>query len=332
MLLEPFYGNEKAKQTLVRWMRDGRLPHAILLEGEDGCGKTLFARMAAAACLSPELLWKEEPSHQALRNQRLVLEDCHPDVKLVQSEDRSRGFHIEAIRQLRTDAYIKPNDGDRKVYILRNVHNMTEQAQNAMLKLIEEPPPQVTFLLTCANRAKLLPTILSRVALVPILPCGPEDCLRALEQWAPESTPQQRQTAARLSGGCLGKARELLENESLLALYTAARRAACTAVIGAEFELLCALSPYTGNGKREEFLRVLSEMKQYYLEVIRQKNQPQSPAPEDLPQALLNRLTVGQALQLAECIDQTAVQLRQNVGLGLASAALAARIKTVTEG
>lgn len=332
MLLDTFYGNEKAKQTLVRWMRDGRLPHAVLLEGEDGCGKTQFARLAAAACLSPELLWQEEPSHAAQRNQRLVLEDCHPDVKLVQSEDRSRGFHIDAIRQLRADAYVKPNDGDRKVYILRNVHNMTEQAQNAMLKLIEEPPPQVTFLLTCSNRAKLLPTILSRVAVVPIGPCSLDSCQQALEQWEPQSTPQQRETAARLSGGCLGKARELLQNQALLELYTTARRAACVAVTGAEFELLCALSPYTGSGKREDFLRVLQEMKQYYLEVIRLKNRPAGQLPEDLPQALLHRLTAGKALQLAECTDQAAVQVRQNVGLGLASAALAARIKTVLEG
>ena len=131
MLLNNFYCNDKAKQTLVNFITDGRLPHTILLEGEDGCGKTTFAKMIAAA-----VLCQQERANRpcgACRNCRLILSDTHPDVEIVSSDNKANAFHIDQIREIRSTAYIRPNDGEYKVYILRNIHNMTEQAQNALL-------------------------------------------------------------------------------------------------------------------------------------------------------------------------------------------------------
>ena len=169
MLLEQFYSNDKAKKTLVNFLTDGRFPHTILLEGEDGCGKLTFAHMTAAALLCEQPL-EQRPCGRC-RNCKRVLSDTHPDVSVIGDEDKLKGFHIDRVRQLRADAYIRPNEGGYKVYILRNIHNMTEQAQNALLKIIEEPPAQVVFLLTCNNRARVLPTILSRAAVLPLSVC-----------------------------------------------------------------------------------------------------------------------------------------------------------------
>ena len=173
MLLNNFYCNDKAKQTLVNFITDGRLPHTILLEGEDGCGKTTFAKMIAAA-----VLCQQERVNRpcgACRNCRLILSDTHPDVEVVSSENKANAFHIDQIREIRSTAFIRPNDGEYKVYILRNIHNMTEQAQNALLKIIEEPPAQVVFIMTCNNRARILQTILSRAAVIPISVCTPQE-------------------------------------------------------------------------------------------------------------------------------------------------------------
>ena len=165
MLLEQFYSNDKAKKTLVNFLTDGRFPHTILLEGEDGCGTLTFAHMTAAALLCEQPL-EQRPCGRC-RNCKRVLSDTHPDVSVIGDEDKLKGFHIDRVRQLRADAYIRPNEGGYKVYILRNIHNMTEQAQNAQLKINEETPEKVVFLLTNNKSAQLLPTIFTSAADLP---------------------------------------------------------------------------------------------------------------------------------------------------------------------
>ena len=72
-------------------------------------------------------------------------------------------FKIAAIREIRNDAYIIPNEADQKVYILKSADKMNPQAQNALLKIIEEPPEYARFILECSSRAAMLDTIMSRV-------------------------------------------------------------------------------------------------------------------------------------------------------------------------
>lgn len=330
MLLEQFYSNDKAKQTLVNWIADGRLPHTILLEGEDGCGKMTFARMMAAAVLCQQEERAQRPCGQC-RNCRLILSDSHPDVIVVGSEDKAKAFHVEEIRQIRAEAYIRPNDGEYKIYILKNIHNMTEQAQNALLKIIEEPPKQVIFVMTCNNRARILPTILSRAALVQLSVCTKAECRAALEQLCGQSVAQQRrEQAADLSEGNIGKALQILQDEKVLKLACDARRIAETMCIGQEFELLCALQEYTGAKKREEFLKLLESVKDYFLDFLRMKSGI-SDANFDIAVPVKNRLTPLQAMQILDIIDTTANQVLQNVGLNLAAAAFCAGAKNILQ-
>ena len=83
MLLDQFYQNDKPKHTLVNFITDGRLPHTVLLEGEDGCGKTTFARMMAAAVLCQQPDVAQRPCGEC-RNFRLILVANQPAVDIVQ--------------------------------------------------------------------------------------------------------------------------------------------------------------------------------------------------------------------------------------------------------
>ncbi|OGO88801.1 MAG: hypothetical protein A2Y17_03855 [Clostridiales bacterium GWF2_38_85] len=105
---------------------------------------------------------------------------CHPDVVLLSSSGGRFSFHIEDIRFIRSDAYVMPNDSDKKIYILENAQDMTVQAQNALLKILEEPPKNVYFFILTIRRELLLPTVLSRGQIIKLE--SPEDKQREVNE------------------------------------------------------------------------------------------------------------------------------------------------------
>ena len=100
-----------------------------------------------------------------------VCSDCikaqkngHPDIFETDGiKGKSRNFTVDAVREIRDDAFILPNESDCKVYILKNGQNMNDQAQNAILKILEEPPAYVFFIIVTTSRSTMLETVLSRV-------------------------------------------------------------------------------------------------------------------------------------------------------------------------
>lgn len=157
-----------AQPFLAACLRSGRLPHAVLVEGAGG--SALAGKIARAALCSGA---GEKPCGRC-RDCLKAEKGAHPDLIVITGGDRTRSFHIDAVRSLRREAYIRPNEADRKVFILENAHNMTVQAQNALLKIIEEPPAGVMFILTCDNKSAMLETVLSRVTVFSLAGAEPE--------------------------------------------------------------------------------------------------------------------------------------------------------------
>ena len=154
-----FEGNEKVKIRLSLAFDEGRFPHAIILEGSADSGRNSLAGILAKAAVCRST--GEKPCG--------VCSGCikaqagsHPDILLLDGDADPRAFPIDAIRKIRSDAYIKPNEAATKVYVLLGVQNMTEVSQNALLKVFEEPPENVLFLLTTVSASALLPTVRSR--------------------------------------------------------------------------------------------------------------------------------------------------------------------------
>ena len=154
--------NQAARETLRAYLRAGSLPHALLVEG-GAEASFAFAREIAQGAMCTG--GGEEPCgvcRDCVKN----LKQIHPDVLVYGGEGGARSFHIDIVRTLRQEAYVRPGEASCKAMILRGVQNMSVQAQNALLKIIEEPPRGAVFILTCENRAALLETILSRVAVL----------------------------------------------------------------------------------------------------------------------------------------------------------------------
>lgn len=158
--------NEKNEKTLGAWIGSRRFPHGILIEGNRGTGKRTFGTQLAAVILCTG---ENTPCGECSSCKKMEKE-IHPDFHLVKGSGGARSFHISQVREIREEAWVAPNDGNRKVFLLVNGEEMSVQAQNALLKLIEEPPEGVYFILTCENRNQMLTTIRSRMTSLTMTP------------------------------------------------------------------------------------------------------------------------------------------------------------------
>jgi DNA polymerase-3 subunit gamma/tau len=156
-LLSEVFGQEHVTQTLLNALATERISHAYLFCGPRGTGKTSTARGLAKAinCLTNG---KGEPCNTC-EMCKAITEGRAFDVIEV---DAASNRGIDEIRSLREKVNYAPNQARRKVYIIDEVHMLTKEAANALLKTLEEPPPHVIFILATTEAHKLLPTILSR--------------------------------------------------------------------------------------------------------------------------------------------------------------------------
>lgn len=143
--------------------KGGRLTHAYMLTGPDSPERTRAVRELCAGMLCEQT----DPPCGSCRHCRKVSAGTHPDVIYAEREKDDKGklrqeLRVGQIRAMTADAYTAPNEAQRKVYVIPEAERMNTEAQNALLKALEEPPGHVCFLLCTTAADALLPTIRSR--------------------------------------------------------------------------------------------------------------------------------------------------------------------------
>lgn len=206
MGFETLLGNDRLKENLRASIARGRVSHFYLISGPEGSGKKTLATLLAAALLCSG---SDKPC-MCCPACRKVLGGNHPDFITVDDPEK-KIVPVELIRQARADVYIRPNEAERKVYLLPRGQDMMEPSQNALLKILEEPPAYGVFLLLTDNPERLLPTIRSRCTELSLQGLR-EDVLRsALAKRFPQAGAEDIAAAARRSAGYLGQAIGILE-------------------------------------------------------------------------------------------------------------------------
>lgn len=160
----PLENNPRIAAVLENIFSSGRMPHAFLIEGEDEAVTLSLAKYIAQAAVCSA----EKRPCGVCRECRTAAGGNHPDISFTAPEAGKKAISVAAVRKVRTDAYIKPHSANSRVFIIEGAQRMNPQAQNALLKVLEEPPAGVVFLLTCPSRTQLLDTVLSRCTLLSV--------------------------------------------------------------------------------------------------------------------------------------------------------------------
>lgn len=159
MIFRNFTGSKTVQNQISCLLGSGRLPHAIVLEGAPGAGKMTLARDIAAALVCKAA--GERPCGVCPACKKAYA-SSHPDIFEYEAKNTPKSFPVSVVRDVRSDVYIVPNEADYKVYLLGNASSMGREAQNALLKTLEEPPDNVILILTVTSKTLLLDTVLSR--------------------------------------------------------------------------------------------------------------------------------------------------------------------------
>jgi DNA polymerase-3 subunit delta' len=217
---DKLFGHDEAEDGLLRAFESNTLPHGLLICGPRGIGKATLAHRFARFLLS--VSQDSEDAKDAARNR--IANGSHTDFLVIEplfdekKEEFARDITVDQAREIAQFLSLTPAEGDWRVVIVDSIDALGANAANAILKILEEPPPQALLMLVSHNPGKLLPTIRSRCRMLKLAPLPEKAFARAMMHVLPH-VPQERLTAlAQLSGFSPGIAAQC-EGQGALLLY-----------------------------------------------------------------------------------------------------------------
>ena len=239
-----------------------RIPHAILIDGEEGLGKKTLANYIAKACLCAN---ENSPCGEC-KTCHLVEVGSHPDFQIIKPDGSQ--IKVDQVRELRVEAFLTPMAAEGRVFIIEAAHTMNEAAQNALLKVLEEPPKGVTFILLTKSAKLLLETIRSRCVSFSLSPVPfEEEAINKVAALAGVSYAEA-QTLLIATDGNIGRAVNSANSETVF-LSGVASNILSLAASKDRLGILNALQPYVKD--RAKVTEIIFELKIALAKEIKKK-------------------------------------------------------------
>lgn len=308
--------NNAEKARFAGMAQRGVCSHAYIIDGAEGVGKYDFALFAAKVllCTGRTKPCGVCPSCFKAAN------GSHPDLFVVGGE---KPAGIADVREIIHRASLKPNDGDRQVFIVDNADKLRADAQNALLKIIEEPPETVAIFLLAESRSALLPTVLSRGQRVHLDGMTDAELFEKLLDEFPGRPRSEIESAVSVAAGNAGSAREYLSPESEK-LRAEAEKIMSLALARKRYELFVAL--VLPKFRREQLQALLDSLLAISANAAKQKY---GAAAADPPQCAVNASRRAIA-RVAAAAESCRMALESNANVTAAASKLAIELSNAT--
>lgn len=301
-----FASNERTLETVNEFISARRIPHALLISGEKGTGRhTLCNYIVNAAVCSGE-----NPPCEKCRECTLFAHSNHPDIIRISPLEGKKNITVAQIRELKTSAYIKPHMDGKKVFVIDFADTLNEQSQNALLKVLEEPPQNVIILLIAENSASLLSTVLSRcVKLELTVPSETEalDYISSVTNYEKEDILR----AVKSANSNIGDALQILNSENGGIITPAEDFAKLLFANAGVYELLKTVYPLEKS--RKDCEAFTKELKSILLKRIRAEHS--------------NSFLLSRMMRFYETVTESENSLITNVNLSLYLSSLVCKLK-----
>lgn len=198
-MFESLLSNTNMKRQLTRMVKEDKPLQAYLFIGAKGSGKKTAALELAKALVGV--------------NPDKADRGSHPDIITVAPEPNKKIITVDKIRNMRADAFVKPSEGKRKIYIIDGAHLLKDEGQNALLTILEQPPSFAVFILLSESLGKILPTVISRCILFEMEPADTDEGVAFLLKKHSELSPSTVRAAMLASDGNIGMAYRLASGE-----------------------------------------------------------------------------------------------------------------------
>ena len=300
----PLQYQQQIFKTLEKLAAGGRFPHALIFEGPVGSGRKTAARYAASMllCRSNGIA----PCGECLSCKKQL--ENHPDFTVIEPKNKSRTISVDQIRGIKLSAYVAPHEAERKVYFIPDAHQLRVEAQNALLKLIEEPPEAARFILTVPSRSNLLETVISRSTVIPMCQLEQPQRLEVLKNLSDKKYADQLN---QLSQDCLtvGEALAALSDPDAMKLSKDADALFRSVSSGKRYEALILLCRYEKD--RELYIKLFNALRGQVISALCRQE---------------SKLSALRANKIIDIIDKTVFSATQNAALALLSAASVNRL------